>query len=897
MKNKKLLSLFTIVFVGFILGVVSIFFINEIDKIIAQENNISISDNIAIVNQDLGIGEDDKYINYSEKIIETLDDRYVLTSREAAKVGMENGSYSAMIIFPGTFSENVVSINKEKPDKAQFYYETSKVLSKEKQAQVEKDILSLERETNDKLSYLYIANILNEFHSSQDKVEYVLANDSEDLESINSINDNDLIKAIDLREIEKLDIDIDTLDFTKDFEVNENIMKEMDSKYKEYLSKSESDLNDIKIEGNKLISSEETGILTYQNNIDAVDVLPKYTDEDNTKYKDILDNVSQNKGKLIDDKTQELLEKQEEEFTISQGTNIENSNNAEDKLIKQTDDLKKVISLDIDLSEKQQAINNTLDALLKYANELTPSIDSSEIIVPNIYLDTLSNLEKLGFDVEDLILEATRQVDEVYTSMIDTSIKTANVLREENKINALISEVAIKSIFSRSILDNETIKSNIVEVLNSKIPSEINFEIVKESINSKPGTTEPIENVEQYVDYILFSGEFKQYANSMSYGEIKIELPKIEDVKVSDKIENSIIHGVIKTINTQLERNIRESDNIQSTSINEVVQEFSNTHIGRYNKLKDTYKIEINNVKTTTTDSIEAITDGVDGLLYQLNEDIGSKNINNQTLLDKMKESLGGTFGWFNDSLKNINDGTKNKVQTNTEENRQVLKRANIENENTSRDNIRSVEANIKKDLSDTLAIKHNELELLQEDIRQYNPIQYITKNQSTFDNLIKDYDKNNKNISSQIKEQDNKNIKFTEDTYKRADEHVEQLREDVLKTKEESESLITEGLKNTKKLKQENTNDNTSKMGEFTSKLPYTRVGTLDNTYMYDFIATPIQVIDTNVESDVSTQTFENEKIIDEYKIYIIAALIVVIFAVIVIYQRKINYTGDKNE
>ena len=218
------------------------------------------------------------------------------------------------------------------------------------------------------------------------------------------------------------------------------------------------------------------------------------------------------------------------------------------------------------------------------------------------------------------------------------------------------------------------------------------------------------------------------------------------------------------------------------------------------------------------------------------------------------------------------------------------------------REFIKETEADTKEGLKKSFMEKHEPLAKLDVEIEKYNPIDYITKNQSVFNNLIGDYNQNNSDISKKISEQDQKNIKFTEETYEKADEHVEQLKEDILKTKEESEKLITDGLKDTKEVSINNTKENKKLMESFSNKLPYTRIGSLSNLKMYDFIATPLEAINTTnnnteIKSSNSVVATSSKSNSDSYKKYILVGSLILVIFLIIGTKMVITYLKRKDK
>ena len=105
------------------------------------------------------------------------------SSLEEARTGLANGKYGAYIIIPAGFSQNVVSLNTT-PQAAQLEYALNKSLSGESQYHLLYDVMSFGNSLNDSLSYMYLNNILSEFHKAQDGAATVMNNDLKDKEAV-----------------------------------------------------------------------------------------------------------------------------------------------------------------------------------------------------------------------------------------------------------------------------------------------------------------------------------------------------------------------------------------------------------------------------------------------------------------------------------------------------------------------------------------------------------------------------------------------------------------------------------------------------------------------------------------------------------------------------------------
>lgn len=892
MKFKKIISFFLIVISVFIISFLGLNFSKKIENNIIKSNATKVSSNIAIVNQDTGVEKGDKYINYSEKIIENLDSKYIVTSREIAKKGLKNGEFSALIVFPGKFSDNVTSINNENPEKAQFYFELSPKLSNAENAETEESITKLEREINDKISYIYVANILNEFHDSQDKVIDVLENDNEQVKKILSINDNDLVKSINIRDFEKLKIDINTLNLDDDFNKNQKVMEDMDANYKKFLAEGNDDLNKIKSTANDLII-KEGGLLSFLGNIANINVLPGYFN--GIQFKDVIENFQDKFETLFTTTSNDIKEYQDNQMEDLSKNTKENLNNNNEALTKQITEISKNIN---DIGE---ASNKMLEEIYKpleeYIKGIEPNIKETKIIPPQLSISAYNSMYE---NIE-------KSISFIFDNEIPKNLAILNedveALKAENKINALISEIAITSLLNGEPTTQESFKNLVKE------------EIIKKGIDITPIINnlkdDKIKDLDGYLNYILNKNPNIQLRNEKAT-PIEFGLKQFE---LAERFNNfKINHDSIRLedyknlILKDIEKELTDFD----TTENEKLKEATEFYNERYENIKKSYIGQVDSIKedligkdpenNENKGKINEIKKLNQNLINDIINKLTSEDNENKGFMTKIKDSVSNIFSTLvNSSDKSISD-TSDLLDTNIEIKEEILNNENITYMSGIREFIKGTEADTKEGLKKSFMEKQKPLAKLDGEIEKYNPIDYITKNQSVFTNLIGDYNKNNLDISKKISEQDQKNIKFTEETYEKADEHVEQLKEDVLKTKEESEKLITDGLKDTKEVSINNTKENKKLMESFSNKLPYTRIGTLSNLKMYDFIATPLEVINTTnnnneIKSSNSVVATSSKSNSDSYKKYILVGSLILVIFLIICTKMVITYLKRKDK
>lgn len=889
MKIKKIISFFLI-----LIAILSIIFLclkfsKKIENNIVKSNTIKVSSNIAIVNQDTGVEKGDKYINYSEKIIENLDSKYIVTSREIAKKGLKEGEFSALIVFPGKFSDNVISINNENPEKAQFYYELSPILDNIEKAETEERITKLEREINDKISYIYVANILNEFHDSQDKVIDVLGNEDEEVKKILSINDNDLVKSINIRDFEKEKIDITTLNLDDDFDKNEKVMEDMDSNYKKFLSEGNDVLNKIKSTANDLII-KDNGLLSFLGNIANINVLPVYFN--GIQYKDVIENFKDKFENLFTTTSRDIKESQNKQFEDLSKNNVEilNKNNRSlTEQVKQISDTIKKIGVDAN-----QKLEGTYKQLEDYIKDIKPNIEETEITPPQLSINSYNSMfTNISTNIKDIF-------DNKIPENLNLNNNKLNALKTQNKINALISETAITLLLN----GEPTTQESLINLSKSKIEQTLKIEDIKSLISYLENND--IKDLDGYLNYIFNKNPNIQpgneKANSIDFGLKQFELTKsFDEFNISNgslklgHYKNLILKD-IQSVFTYFYNNEKEATDFY----NERYENIKKSYIGHLDSIKEDLigkdpennenKGKINEIKKLNQNLINDI---INKLTNEENE--------NKGFITNLKDSVKETFRKLKGDTEKSNNLFKEDLQKNINDKEEILKSENITYMSGIREFIKGTESDTKEGLKKSFMEKQEPLAKLDGEIEKYNPIDYITRNQSVFNNLISYYNQNNSDISKKIAEQDQKNIKFTENAYEKADKHVEQLKEDVLKTKEESEKLITNGLKDAKDVAITNTKKNKSLMESFSSKLPYTRIGSLSNLKIYDFIATPLEAINTTNNTEIKN----NKTLIsptsksnsDNYKKYILVGSLILVIFLIVGTKMLITYLNRKDK
>lgn len=290
---KKYIILCLLIFIAFFSGIIyKSFYILDKPVIVDKQSDI-----IAIVNRDTGIDYKEDHINYSKEIISSLGNDYSLVSKELAEKGILDGRFSGMIIFSNNFSKNVISVNNDLPEKAEIYYKVNQNLSDKDKLFTTKRIYDIEKNINSKLGYLYINSILKEFGDAQIDSKKVIINNENTYNSIEKINITNILRSINISDLEKLGIDIQTLDMSKDFKENENIINQISTIYNNSSNDITNDMESIK--NNFTIDLDE--LKNFNKDINSLNVFYEYEGFDNIiKYYDDKQN------KIFNDKKSEF---------------------------------------------------------------------------------------------------------------------------------------------------------------------------------------------------------------------------------------------------------------------------------------------------------------------------------------------------------------------------------------------------------------------------------------------------------------------------------------------------------------------------------------------------------------------------------------------------------------
>lgn len=143
----------------------------------------------------------------------------------------------------------------------------------------------------------------------------------------------------------------------------------------------------------------------------------------------------------------------------------------------------------------------------------------------------------------------------------------------------------------------------------------------------------------------------------------------------------------------------------------------------------------------------------------------------------------------------------------------------------------------------DQYAIEQEQLMSYNEAIMEYNPLEYIDHEEMQL--LTEQMLDNGTALSEAVLETDMQQMEYVANVYAATREDLFTLQDNIAAAKEDSDKAVEEGLQEVKDTKNANSALNQEILDDFSNKLPYTRLGSLEYVQAYEFMVNPIGRID----------------------------------------------------
>lgn len=249
--------------------------------------NTTDTNTIAVVNLDEGIDYNGQFVVYSSQIIQFPENNctYEYTSLSDAEIGLSDGRYGAYIVIPATFSESITSINTTpEPCNLDYYIEESS----SDQTDLIRGIYDFYISLNNRISYMYLANILNDFHTAQDNATIVIQNDITDYNAMMAVQPTDITNAIVLSETPLPTNTMSPLDVTNCWQVMSASVNNINAQYANVTNDINENIDAINV-ANTELQSILTGFRSNLNDFESgVYSIPGLTEITYLQQQDII---------------------------------------------------------------------------------------------------------------------------------------------------------------------------------------------------------------------------------------------------------------------------------------------------------------------------------------------------------------------------------------------------------------------------------------------------------------------------------------------------------------------------------------------------------------------------------------------------------------------------------
>lgn len=759
-----------------------------------------VSQTIAVVNLDEGTtapGRDKVY--YGEKVIQFPSSSFVYTALEDARQGIEDGTYGAYILVPATFSDSVDSLNGT-PRQADFQYEISEGLTGDTKAKVLGQVLKLGETLNTDLSYMYLANILTNFHKAQDDASMVMANDFKDKGAIDSIQAMDLVEMVSMPSLKRDENTTAAFHIAPFAELNRRLVKNMDDLYETSIGDTKTELAAIKGSGKSL--AEELEVLSK--NVGQIDLT--IADNPDKPYegglKKLYTTLEDYNGELSDGKT-----------TTSQ----------------------EVDSLEAERVKIVSGLNHSIET---YNNQLETQ--------------TQTNLSSYKDALRDKIPKMT----------------LSSVPTHDRKERYILTCDPMKGKGRPPVVAFEVVPD---KVLNTQIQDCLNG-ILKEAIST--GLDVNTANKEVNVDYTYSMPEI------IDNGDGTYTIPGLVDngdgtymLGPKQQVTGSVLHKESKSLDEILDQCNADPDLAASmqacgyTKAQDMIADYVDGTISTmtYQTYKLVSKGSIDDLTAYLGSGLDEVsTSGYnpDGFRGDLADQAG-----NSTTVEALLEQLTGQITTVKEQVSDFNfidsKGTTDSVKEGC-----VVPMLHRE-DSTKAELVKKGER-AKKTIQERYKEETTQISQYQNVLGRYNPI----LNTSDISKNLSQISANHEEMEKGVRENNQAYMEYASKTFTTTQENVTSLQTHIQESQSASQNAVEKGLAYTKSLMSGTSAANQQAMGEFVQLLPFTRLGTMEYTQAYQFIANPLSMTSVSnnqrgkaVSTQVSTNTADTGMNITRWK------------------------------
>ncbi|WP_353854673.1 type VII secretion protein EsaA [Bacillus sp. Bos-x628] len=139
--------------------------------------------NIAVVNEDIGVSESENTARFGQDVVAALSERsdytWTVVNRSAAENGLKNRRYDAVLYIPSDFSRNVLSYDKDHPEKASIQFSIQDQLNAVNKEKVQRELENAQQKMNEQMSTLYWSFVSQEIGNVRKEFKHIVGKEVE----------------------------------------------------------------------------------------------------------------------------------------------------------------------------------------------------------------------------------------------------------------------------------------------------------------------------------------------------------------------------------------------------------------------------------------------------------------------------------------------------------------------------------------------------------------------------------------------------------------------------------------------------------------------------------------------------------------------------------------------
>jgi len=890
MKLQKIIKIFSLILMEMILllsaGMLGMQ--NERKRIIQEEQAETVTD-IAIVNLDKGVYENNTTKYYSSELMNLDLDNLVAENLEAARQGINNGSYAAYILIPAEFSENAVSLNSV-PTKSALEFAVNPNLREDVSRLTMANIKNFEINLNTNMSYMYVQAILEEFHGVQDSAGIIMKNDSDEMARLMGIAPEGLMASPEPFEVEWADPDIEDVDFDEAFETNSQISEDLRDNYDEFVTQGEEAFEVIK-EGEAAVVE---GMDTFLDIMMEIDI--ETDDEGNVVYEQGLNDLSA------------YVEEYEEEFTQQKNKVFE--------MIDASVFITPTPTPTQGTETPMPASSPTPTSIGGQVPEPVSTPTSTPTMVPDEVPTATITPEIPGGDQEPSPTpSATPEVvsiPEIIKKTLDNSLDKANQQIAEKNANMenQINEIRKKIADMQKLLGGQTSTITYGVLIQGASTSGQTSDDMPENQDSSSKQEEDAENNPAAEDGTdsgnasekedgTGSGNASKKedgtgsGNDSEKGEDTDSKNDLTGEENSDAAENPVDEEEPDDGNDLMEENKPNSKNNVSDEKEQDVGNASVDEQESYGEIvaKTTIRkpMPIFMSPVAGTDTVNAATTLNDIQVKQLLDALDEieEALNQITLLDEMTIEEIYDEEIIKEEFRNLAKEIQALPELSIDEYTGIFEEGiigplqeEIINENTK----------VQDEGSKYMEIQSEYLE----ELGLFDPYEYY--DYEKMDKLTAAFMENIFELEEKVYESQDGYLELVYDTVDTSNESMDAMQENLEKAYVGTEGNVHKEVELAKEYRQQMNETNIEILGGFKEKLPYTRVGKLEYVQAYDFMVKPIKMWDNSVNRN-RVSFWQDTDILRNILISLIVIWGISVCALLVIrvyYDARENFDGE---